>query len=138
MKLTACLALCVFLCACAGNPPAWWNPSGAYGGRDISAPSVSKPTPSPSGAVTAEEEEPFASEILLDPADENVEELRLSPLSGEITEEPVIQPAAAADEQTLLASEESASAPESSSVGEPEPEELLPEDGSLPPPSVLR
>ena len=29
-NLLICLAL-VSLCACAGNPPAWWNPSGAYG-----------------------------------------------------------------------------------------------------------
>ena len=30
MKKTMYLLLSVFLFACAGNPPAWWNPSGRY------------------------------------------------------------------------------------------------------------
>lgn len=30
MKKTIYFILSIFLCSCAGNPPAWWNPSGRY------------------------------------------------------------------------------------------------------------
>lgn len=30
MKKITYFVLSVFLCSCAGNPPAWWNPSGRY------------------------------------------------------------------------------------------------------------
>jgi len=30
MKKFLLLVLPIFICACAGNPPAWWNPSGKY------------------------------------------------------------------------------------------------------------
>ena len=30
-RLTVLLFLSVFLAACAGNPPAWWNPANRYG-----------------------------------------------------------------------------------------------------------
>lgn len=121
-------------CACAGNPPAWWNPSGAYTEKESAAAPLSRPIPSQPAAVTPEEEEPFASEILIDPSDENVEELRLSPLSGEVAAEEA--PSAQQPVSALPAQEEKAS----SSVQElalPQTEEFLPEDGSLPPPSVL-
>lgn len=126
----------VFFFACAGNPPVWWNPSGAYTEREVSSPSVARPTPSISGAATPEEEEPFAAEILLDPSDEKVEELRLSPVSGEIftEEKPAAQPE---PEPAPLTQEESAVSAGEAAPSVPAEEERLPEDGSLPPPSVL-
>lgn len=134
MKLGFVLWMSVCFCACAGNPPAWWNPSGAYTQREVSASSLPRPTPSISAAATPEEEEPFASEILLDPSDENVEELRLSPVSGEVfsEENPAAQPA---DSVFPEQKEKSSDAVQEASV--PRQEERLPEDGSLPSPSVL-
>lgn len=126
-----------FLCACAGNPPQWWNPSGAYGEASIaetSAPSMAKPSLSVQ-QTTQEEEEPYPMEQSIEPVMESYEELSLSPLAPAVdaadfpaqqTETPAAEPQPAAPVQQA----------EPEPAYEPEPENL-PQDGSLPPPSVL-
>ena len=112
------LSLAVFsllLAACAGNPPAWWNPSNSYSSSGQSA----RPRPAQaasSGNITVSapaQEETFIPQeeaISIPLPDESYEEMILTPLQ---------------DEETENASGE-ASAQSSPS-----------ETGQLPPPSVL-
>ena len=143
MKHLFVVCVLFFLCACAGNPPQWWNPSGAYGsdGKENNASSPARP--SLSSVVTAEEEEPYPMEQTIEPAVESYEELNLSPLgapqeAGEILPETSAAAAAqepAGTEETAELSLEQTDVEAPSSVPE---EEYLPPDGSLPPPSVLQ
>lgn len=127
MKTGFCLLSFCFLCACAGNPPAWWNPSGSYG-AEKAAPATARP--SLPAVVTAEEEEPVPMEQSIEPAMDNYEEMNLSPLSeGEMQEE--TQEAPAAPEEQAAAP---TPPPPAVSAGV---KETLPEDGSLPAPTVL-
>lgn len=135
------------LCACAGNPPQWWNPSGVYGEARPSQTASSAPVqPSLPVSVSAEEEDPYPVEQRIEPVLEEYEELNLSPLgapqdTGEIAQENTQKDAP----QTTASVSETEEARELSlSENEPSPaddalvEEYLPEDGSLPPPSVLQ
>lgn len=104
-------ASCLFAGACAGNPPAWWNPGNAYSSEAparLSSGAVSSVRPS---APAAQEEEFVPREESITPLpDESYEEMILTPLQDEETEN--------------VSGESSAqSVPSSSSV--------------LPPPSVL-
>lgn len=120
-----CLLSLCFLCACAGNPPAWWNPSGTYGSQSAAPASVKPSLPS---AVTPEEEEPVPMEQSIEPAMESYEEMNLSPISDADTrEEPAPQAPAA----------EAAEPEKDAAPAAPEVKEELPADGSLPLPSVL-
>ncbi len=136
MKNLFLLFSLLFFCACAGNPPAWWNPSGAYGAqRDIQPSQKNAVEPSFSGVVTAEEEEPM--EQTFTPAFDSYEEMRLTPLpetdGTEETSQTQSEPQEEAEELNLgRGKTDSASAVSNTKV-----EENLPEDGSLPPPSVL-
>ena len=129
------------LCACAGNPPQWWNPSGAYGTETAQQNSSSAPArPSLSAPVTTEQEEPYPIEQTIEPAMESYEELNLSPLGVEQEAGEIVPPAPAAapqsDTEGPVQSEEESAADEP--VVPVQPEENLPPDGSLPPPSVLQ
>ena len=57
----------IFLGACAGNPPAWWNPGNVY-----STPKENKPV-----------EQPLPSEQSISLQDESYEEMVLTPLQDE-------------------------------------------------------
>ena len=129
------------LCACAGNPPQWWNPSGAYGTETAQQNSSSAPArPSLSAPVTTEQEEPYPIEQTIEPAMESYEELNLSPLGVEQEAGEIVPPAPDAapqsDTEGPVQSEEESAADEP--VVPVQPEENLPPDGSLPPPSVLQ
>ncbi len=140
MKHLFVVCVLFFLCACAGNPPQWWNPSGTYA-SDGNEKHVSSPVrPSLPSVVTAEEEEPYPMEQNIEPVVESYEELNLSALgspqdAGEIVQEPSSDTAA---EESAKAqnTQKTNSAPVKAAVL-PE-EEYLPADGSLPPPSVLQ
>ena len=127
MRVWITLGLAVFLSACAGAPPAWWNPSGAYGDAELSAPQPAAVRTSLSQQVSAEEEEPLPLEQSIEPAQDSYEELNLNPLSGEET--PVAAPADLAEQTPAPAQEEKPTAPAET--------EHLPADGSLPFPTVL-
>lgn len=134
-----------FLCACAGNPPQWWNPSGAYGEagvREASSRATPAAKPSLSVQTTQEEEEPYPMEQSIEPVMESYEELSLSPLAPTVDAADFpTQPeeATAAEAQTATPVQEPAeeSTPAQTPAVEYEPEHL-PADGSLPPPSVLQ
>ncbi|MBR2865779.1 MAG: hypothetical protein IKC13_05870 [Elusimicrobiaceae bacterium] len=69
----------IFLTACAGTPPAWWNPSGAYGGDQA----VSRPQKAAPARVAVPESQPVEEEPIeqhFEPAFEEYEEMRLTPL----------------------------------------------------------
>lgn len=77
------------MAACAGNPPQWWNPSGAYGNEGSadspaagSTPSSVRPAPVQETPVVQEEN--IASFI----PDDSYEEMILTPMQDEETEEP--------------------------------------------------
>lgn len=136
-NLFVCLAL-VSLCACAGNPPAWWNPSGAYGVQtEMTFPQKTDKRATVSAVVAPVEEEPM--EQSFEVSDDTYEEMRLAPLPETDGTE------SAVETQTKTTSEEAedldlggekASGASTESVA-PKVQEYLPEDGSLPPPSVL-
>lgn len=69
---------CLLLTGCAGNPPQWWNPSGAYH-ASTAAPAASAGE-QPGHAVSTEEEIP---QDTFDPGLEEYEELKLTPLATE-------------------------------------------------------
>ncbi len=143
MKKFFFLFFSCFLSACAGTPPAWWNPSGSYGAERPDHPqqTASVATSLPA-AVTAEEEEPYPIEQTIEPAMESYEELDLSPFAQTVEVSAVApeEAAPAAAEQTAVL-EEASQRPVSAADDQPavqESEEYLPADGSLPPPSVLQ
>ena len=75
--------------ACAGTPPQWWNPSGAYGNESASfAPAAGKTQPTARPVYTEElpvvKEESIATVM----PDESYEEMILTPVQDEETEEP--------------------------------------------------
>lgn len=98
--------------ACAGMPPGWWNPGNTYSSTSRQEVSDEKPrqrviTPSAVGQIPAEEN--------IAVQDESFEEMILTPLQDEETENATGEASAQSVPQ------------------EPEPEF----DGALPPPSVL-
>lgn len=105
-------ASCLLVGACAGNPPAWWNPGNAY--------SSDAPAQRSSGTVSSGQpaEPAGAPQVDIVPSEETI-----APLPDESYEEMILTPLQ--DEETENVSGESSaqSVPSSSSV--------------LPPPSVL-
>ncbi len=75
--------------ACAGNPPQWWNPSGAYG-NEASAVSHSAGSTPPSAPPAPVQEMPVVQEenIASFIPDDSYEEMILTPMQDEETEEP--------------------------------------------------
>ena len=75
-KVFSLVFFCVFTAACAGNPPAWWNPGNRYGTADGSVTVSPTPrTPTRTSAPVKEEE--------IDVVDESYEEITLTPLSDD-------------------------------------------------------
>ena len=118
MKRYLPLLVLFLLSACAGNPPQWWNPSGAYSADPSHTAETTAETST--GSAPVAKDNPIPAEQDIDAVEESYEELDLSE-----------KPAAAQTEE----------APATKATTEPEVitqvEEHLPEDGSLPSPSVL-
>ena len=131
---------CCILGACAGNPPAWWNPSGTYSPSQPAQQAAPAAAPSLPMAVAAEEEEPYPAEQTIEPVMQSYEELDLSPFAQtvEVSASAEAEPAAAAAPSAPSTAEPSAQLPHTPAAPVPEEEEELPADGSLPPPSVLQ
>lgn len=108
MRLFLVLIAALTLGACAGMPPAWWNPSGTAGKQ-----AGNTPAPSVSAEGIVKEADVFPAEQDIEPVADSYEEENLS-----------------ADELRQMQAAEADPAPEAA-------EEAWPEDGSLPPPSVL-
>ncbi len=111
-KILFLMPAVLLFCACAGMPPAWWNPGNTYSSTSRQEVSDEKPrqrviTPSAVGQIPAEEN--------IAVQDESFEEMILTPLQDEETENATGEASAQSVPQ------------------EPEPEF----DGALPPPSVL-
>ena len=73
-KYITCTLFLIILTACAGNPPAWWNPSGRYSNAPQSVPS----TPTEVAAHSA----PAPAQETLLPVDTDYEEMALSPIAA--------------------------------------------------------
>ena len=88
MKKITYFILSITLCSCAGNPPAWWNPSGRYT-TDTSI--QIQPTPTSSQAATKPVTQitvPVAEETFT-PEEISFEEMDLKPLANESLENAV-------------------------------------------------
>ncbi|MBO7238021.1 MAG: hypothetical protein J6U96_01860 [Elusimicrobiaceae bacterium] len=109
------------LCACAGNPPDWWNPSGTYGAQGTKA--VSQKTGA-SSAQTAKPAEEIPAEESIDTTFEEYEELSLAD-TGEVKQSSLTETKADTTDATEQADPMYTT------------EENLPADGSLPQPTVL-
>jgi len=106
------------LCACAGNPPDWWNPSGAYGNATVNKPAKAT-TVSGKPVAPRKTQAEIPTEETIETSVEEYEEINLNPI-----------------EQT----EQSGSTDDGTEQADPmyaPAEEHLPADGSLPMPSVL-
>ena len=81
-------AVCVLFAACAGNPPAWWNPGNRYGQSEENA------STTPTAATPVKKRvEPVVKEVSLDPLPDNsYEEETIAPLPEE-EDMPVVTPA---------------------------------------------
>lgn len=75
MRLITIFIASILVAACAGNPPAWWNPSGTYGTAD----NVSTAQTAPQIRRTQPIDEPPAEQDI-EPAFDKYEEISLSPL----------------------------------------------------------
>ena len=77
-KLTLTTALFILLCACAGEPPKWWNPSGKYGSvkQEKARPQVQAPLQK---AATSKPEE-IKEEDITPLGDDALEEVDFQPL----------------------------------------------------------
>ena len=95
--LSFCL-LALFMAACAGNPPAWWNPNNRYGAADGTA--VQQTPKKQAVPVTDEDIEPLP--------DAAYEEITLTPMSDEEGEN---ASGAAASQNNALTPDENLPAP---------------------------
>lgn len=140
VKHVVILFSCCVLGACAGNPPAWWNPSGTYSTSQPAQQAAPAADPSLAAPASAEEEEPYPAEQTIEPVMQSYEELDLSPFAQtvEVSASAEAEPAAAPAPSAAPAAEPSAQLPDAPAAPAPEEEEALPADGSLPPPSVLQ
>jgi len=129
MKRFSILTIAFLLTACAGTPPAWWNPSGNYSEKNAA---VSKQqVPSGSSKVTQEDETPAEQDI--EPALDTYEEMALSPADEQAEAQRLAQQSA----QDLTDTSGQVQIPVEKESAAPKVKENLPKDGSLPPPSVL-
>lgn len=106
-KLLLLFPAAFLVCACSGMPPAWWNPGNTYSSTSRQTGSDEKPrerviTPSPIEQMPAEEN--------ISVPDESFEEMILTPLQDEETE---------------------------NDTGDSSAQSVPQEGNSLPPPSVL-
>lgn len=133
MRTIYCFCSLLLLTACAGTPPAWWDPAGTYSGQSAAVSNSSSKgqttampaQKAPAGPVTPAEEE-------IEPLQDTYEEMNLS-VSGE-----VIEPAAKGVSETKTEMKAaSVSSEPAQAAKELSDAEDLPTDGSLPAPSVL-
>jgi len=127
MRYFFLFGLSLGLCACAGNPPAWWNPSGAYGPTTTSSAISQKQTVNP--AISSRKTEPeIPAEESIETSIDEYEELGLSD-TGEVE----------MSRQTHISQteEHTTDTTEQADPMYAPAEEHLPPDGSLPPPTVL-
>lgn len=117
-KIALVLPAVCLLAACAGNPPQWWNPSGSYGNDAVSASSSAGHTEPVRAAEPEEEPIPAEENIAAPSPDDSYEEMILTPLQDEETEDPADKTSQSQNTMDITPS-----APESS--------------GGLPVPSVL-
>ncbi len=118
-KFLGLLLVMGLLTACAGAPPQWWNPSGSYGNESVSRPQQS--AAARTSATVRPDETPVPAEEAISTQDDSYEEMILTPLQDEETEEP------SAGTQTQNTMDITPSAPESTTAP----------GGALPMPSVL-
>jgi hypothetical protein len=88
-KVIFSLFVLSFLTACAGNPPAWWNPGNVYsnmGRQNVSTEKQQRSQPTQEDTSFKEAEE-TPSEVSISVADESYEEMALAPLQDEENEE---------------------------------------------------
>ena len=80
-------AVAVLAAACAGNPPAWWNPGNAYSSGAAADPSRSETSGRVEMSTPAQQEVYIPQEVDIAPLpDESYEEMILTPLQDEETE----------------------------------------------------
>lgn len=92
------LVLILLLSACAGNPPAWWNPNNRYGSVDDASTAVVVQPAEP------KQEEPAEQEMDSLP-DTTYEEVTLTPMPDEENENATgASSAQSKDENTLVPS----------------------------------
>lgn len=76
MKQILCVSVAIFLVACAGNPPAWWNPGNRYGQAETTQSTQTSSAPARKVIVPQEESiEPLP--------DSSYEEEAIAPLPEE-------------------------------------------------------
>jgi len=77
-KLLAMTLVCFLLAACAGAPPAWWNPGGVYSNQGIKTEKNSQQVAAPNAAPA---QQPQEQTIVLQ--EDSYEEMTLTPLQDE-------------------------------------------------------
>ena len=122
MKNYLLLGICVFLAACAGNPPEWWNPTGSYADSSKQKKEATQTAAKSSTVSKQSQDDLMLVEENIDTAEDDYEELDLSDKPAATTEQ---------------AAKTDTPAKATSSLPAGPIEEHLPADGSLPPPSVL-
>lgn len=78
------LTVCLFsfsLAACAGNPPAWWNPGNKYSPENNSGTAATASTTAPAPSTGAHTQIPAEQSISV--PEEDFEEMTLTPLQDE-------------------------------------------------------
>lgn len=93
MKKIICVFVSVFLCACAGNPPAWWNPSGRYM-QNTQPNTTAAPTSIPATITPQKQSLATPAEETFTPEESSFEEMALTPPAVESLEnaEETLQP----------------------------------------------
>ena len=117
MKYFYLFLIMLGLCACAGNPPDWWNPSGTYGNAEP-AKAISSQNVSKKQRVSRPAVQEIPVEESIETSVEEYEEISLNPM----------------EQMEQSVSEESSEQADPMYASEAE---HLPADGSLPPPTVL-
>lgn len=82
-KLLLSVPAAFLLCACAGMPPAWWNPGNTYSSTSRQTVSDEKPR---ERVITPSAIEQMPAEEKISVQDESFEEMILTPLQDEETE----------------------------------------------------
>ena len=101
MKKTVLFILVsVFVTACAGNPPAWWNPRNMQPGQTTASPDRTTKTVRP--ATSAEVPVNMDAEELISVPDEGYEEMQLTPIQDEEQENVSGESAAQLTEEDTL------------------------------------
>ena len=82
-KVCVFILTSVFLSACAGNPPAWWNPRNIQPGQTSGQQSQRAVSAAPRGETSSKVPVNMNAEELISVPDEGYEEMALTPLQDE-------------------------------------------------------